>query len=167
MGGLCGFHNVAGGYLAASCVVLFHSHTSTARSFVLVSASRLVASWILPSPRMCASTPLSPPAFILKRYNNKKMKLYPSVEGSGMKCSSFRGEMCFLEESLLTVIVDCVRSRDISRAMGKYLLMCSVIILLPKTYQHSVLLVGPASLVWRWWTALSHLSCRHCIEVMR
>lgn len=37
MGSLCGFYDVAKGCLAPPRVVLFRSHTSTARSFVLAS----------------------------------------------------------------------------------------------------------------------------------
>lgn len=67
----CGFHNVSRGYLALECVVLLGSHTSTARSVVLVPALWILSSWIPPRPRMCASTPLAPPALIFKRYNTK------------------------------------------------------------------------------------------------
>lgn len=74
MGCHCGFHNAAKGCLALECVVLFESHTSTARSFVLASALWVWASWIPPSPRMCASTPLSPAALTFKRYSKMKWR---------------------------------------------------------------------------------------------
>lgn len=103
MGCHYGFHDFAKGYLAQEHVVLFESHTSTARSFVLVSALWVVASWIPSSPRVCASTPLSPPALIFKRYN--KIKPHPYEEGFGMwSWALFHG----------------VRSRDIFRSIGKY-----------------------------------------------
>ncbi len=134
MGRHRGFHNVAEGYLAHKCVVLFESHTSTARSFVLVSALWVLASWIPPSPRMCASTPLSPPTLIFKRYN--KMKPHPYEEGLGMKRSFWRVG-CSVRNG-----VSGVGSRDIFKAMSKYPLTRCVILLHPKTDLYSFLRLG-------------------------
>lgn len=140
MGCHCGFHNVAKDYLAQERVVLFESHTNTARSFVLVSALWVLASWIPPSPRMCASTPLSPPALIFKRYN--KMKSHPYEESFGNEELIFPGEYSVWNIVSWQWLFNGVGSRDISKAMGKYSLMHFVILLLWKTYLYSFLLVG-------------------------
>lgn len=114
MGCHFGSRNVAKGYLAQECVVLFESHTNTARSFVLVSALWAPASWIPPSPRMCASTPLSPSALIFKRYNKAKIA---SIWGR-----LWDEELTFPEECAVSwqSLFNGVGSPDISGAMGKY-----------------------------------------------
>lgn len=140
MGCHCGFRNVAKGYLAQECVVLFESRTNTARSFVLVSALWVLASWIATSPRMCASTPLSPAALIFKRYN--KMKSHPYEEGFWDEELMFPGEYCVWSSVSWQSLFNGVGSRDISGAMGKYSLTRRVILLHPKTYLYSFLLIG-------------------------
>lgn len=123
-----------------SVLSFFESHTSAARSFVLVPALWILSSWILPRPRMCAFTALSPPPLTFKRYN--LMKLHPYDEGLGMKKKQFLGRdgNILPGRATLTVIVQ-VSERA------------------PPAFWFDSFMCG--------WRTLSCQPCRYCIKLMR
>lgn len=131
-----------------SVLSFFESHTSTARSFVPVPALWILSSWILPRPRMCAFTALSPPPLTFKRYN--LMKLHPYDEGLGMKKKAIFGEGW--EYSAW-------KSNPYSHRLGVGACVFSFYFQAPPAFWFD-------SFMCRWRT-LYRLPCRYCVKLMR